>query len=72
MWLLLLQLCGFIIRDLKIWNKKLTRKIDINKYYKQLQRLRDSYHIARFSLENTDNVKLVIDYLITTNKNSNR
>ncbi|HMT02171.1 MAG TPA: hypothetical protein PKD00_02485 [Burkholderiales bacterium] len=47
-------------------------KIDINKYYKQLQRLRDSYHIARFSLENTDNVKLVIDYLITTNKNSNR
>jgi hypothetical protein len=47
-------------------------KVDINKHYKQLQRLRDSYAIARFVLENTSNIKLVMDYLITTTTKSSR
>lgn len=47
-------------------------KVDINKHYKQLQRLRDSYAIARFMLENTNNIKLVMDYLITTTTKSSR
>lgn len=53
----------------KMFNNEI---INPNKHYTQLQRLRDTYAIARFILDNKDNIKLVMDYLITTSKTSIR
>lgn len=46
--------------------------INPNKYYKELQRMRDTFMIARFILDNNNSLKLTIDYLITTSTKSIR
>ena len=62
--------CGKCNCDInKLFNNDI---INPNKYYKELQRMRDTFMIARFILDNTNNLKLTIDYLITTTTKSIR
>lgn len=62
--------CGKCNCDVnKIFNNDI---INPNKYYKELQRMRDTFMIARFILDNTNDLKLTIDYLITTTTKSIR
>lgn len=62
--------CGYCNCDInKIFNNDI---INPSKYYKELQRMRDTFMIARFILDNTNDLKLTIDYLITTTTKSIR
>lgn len=62
--------CQFCSRDVnKYFNND---RINPNKFYKELQRMRDTFMIARFELHNTNNIKLTMDYLITSNTKSIR
>ena len=44
-----------------------TAYIDSNKYYMQLQKLKDKYLVVRLILDNKDNIQLLMDSLITVN-----